>query len=339
MNTKTRYVLPLFAAVFALMFAAATPYVIAEPGQEKDWSDGNSANDYPKKDIRQDMAEKLNAYCQMSPQEQAELIEEHNKTKEMVAKMNEYCSLDEAGKQAFIDEHKDQYRKHLGDKMRDDYKKHHMKVKVEGFTGLIQVPDMSEIEDKMVAHDAIKEQVTVKLSQAASVAEGAGLDVMKGSIGMVVNEDGVKSVAWRLVAMNDMDNDNDVDSDKKMSKTIFVVDAADITNTAQTTKEFDHSQMMTKQKEDKRYSSHGTGYNNENTLSSPEQIQNKIEKIEDKIAKGTGNADMDALKTQFVDLLKQLQTAITNGDDTQADSLREQLQDLRNQMTDMKRPN
>ena len=336
MNTKTRYALPVFAAVFALMFAAATPYVIAEPGQEKDWD--KDTKDYPKKDIRQDMAEKLNAYCEMSPQEQAELIEKYNKTEEMVAKMNEYCSLDEAGKQAFIEEHKDQYRKHLGDKTKDDYKKqqHHMKVKVEGFTGLIQVPDMSDVEDKKAAHDALKEKITVKLSEAAAAAENAGLDVMKGSIGKVVNEDGVKSVAWILVAMDYMDTESEM-----MSKTIFVVDAADITNTAQTTKEVDHYQMMmSKQKEDKRYSSsysHGTGYNNENTLSSPEQIQSKIERIEDKIAKGTGNTTMDALKAQFVDLLKQLQTAITNGDDAQADSLREQLQDLRNQMTVMKR--
>ena len=47
MNNK-KYVLPAFAAVFALMFAAATPYVIAEPDQEKDW-DRNYAHDYSKK--------------------------------------------------------------------------------------------------------------------------------------------------------------------------------------------------------------------------------------------------------------------------------------------------
>ena len=63
--------LPAFVAVFALMFAvAATPYVIAEPGQEKQWSDGSSGDgtyDHSaKKDIKQDMAEKLNSYCEMS---------------------------------------------------------------------------------------------------------------------------------------------------------------------------------------------------------------------------------------------------------------------------------
>jgi len=319
MNTKTKYVLPVFAAVFALMFAAATPYVIAEPGQGKDW-DRDKAHDYAKKDIRKDMAENLNRYCDMSSEEKADLIKKHNKTEEMVAKMNEYCSLDEEGRQAFIEEHKVQYNKHH----------HHMIVIVEGFTGKILIPDMSEVEDKKAVHQKLKEQVTVKLSEASSVAEKnlTGLDVMKGSIGMAVNEDGVKSVAWILVAM-DM---NDTDSDKR-SKTIFVVDAADVNNIAQTTKEYEHSEMSMKHK-DKKYS-HDKVY--ENKLSDTEKIQDKIAKIEEKIATGTGNADVDAAKAQFLDLLKQLQTAISEGNDVKADSLREQLKDIRNQMIDLKK--
>ena len=150
---------------------------------------------------------------------------------------------------------------------------------------------------------------------------------MKGSIGMVVNENGVKSIAWILVAMN-MD---DADSDK-ISKTIFVVDASDVTNTAQTTKEFDHYMKMSKEN---RYTHNSEGY--ENTLSDPDKIETKIAKIEEKLVKVTGNAETDSIKTQFIDILKQLQVAITNGDDAQADSLREQLKDLRNQMTDMKK--
>jgi hypothetical protein len=324
MNSKTKYyVLPVFAAVFALMFATATPYVTAEPGQQKDWADS-------KKDIRQDMAEKLNAYCQMTPEEQAALIAEHDKSEEMVAKMNEYCSLDDAGRQAFIDEHKDQYRKHSENKMGHDDKKHHMMiVEVEDFTGKIKIPEMSEIKDIKSTHEEMKSQVNVKLSQAAAKAEEAGLDIMKGSIGMVVNQDGVKSVAWILVAMNMDDN---ADSEK-ISKTIFVVDAADINNTAQITKEMDHP--MTEYK-DKRYDdSHKDKY--DNNLANPERIQDKIAKIEEKLATGTGNPDVDAAKTKFLEVLKQLQDAIANGDNAQADSLREQLKDLRNQMLDMKK--
>ena len=323
MNTKTKYALPVFAAVFALMFAAATPYVIAEPSQGKDW-DRDDTHDYSKKDIRKEMAEKLNRYCEMSSAEQAELVEKYNKTEEKVAKMNEYCSLDDEGRQAFIEEHKEQYKKHHADKTGDKHKKHHhMIVKVDGFTGAIMVPDMSEVEDKMAVHKELKDQVTVKLSEAAATAEDAGLDVMKGSIGMAVNEDGVKSVAWILVSMN-------IDDSDKMSKTIFVVDAADVTNTAQTTKEYDHSM-----KDDNRYQHETKGY--ANTLSDPEKIENKITKIEQKLATGTGNADVDAAKAQFLDLLKQLQEAVANGDDVQADSLREQLKDIRNQMIDLKK--
>ena len=41
MNTKTRYMLPVFAAVFALMFVVATPYVMAQPdGENHMWKDG-----------------------------------------------------------------------------------------------------------------------------------------------------------------------------------------------------------------------------------------------------------------------------------------------------------
>ena len=337
-NTKTkRYVFPAFvAAVFALMFVAvATPNVIAEPGQEKQWADGDSSYDHSAKmnDIKQDMAEKLNSYCEMSSDEQAALIAEHNKTEEMVTKMNEYCSLDDAGKQTFIEEHRDEYRKHSEDKkMRydgGDYnkKQHHMKVKVEGFTGAITIPKMTEETDMKTVHEDLKSKITVKLSEAASAAEDAGLDVMKGNIGMAVNENGDKFIVWMLAEMN-----MDASESDTISATIFVVDAADVTNTAQTTKEHNHS-MISK---DKRYS-HDRNY--EKTLSDPEQIENKIAKIEKKLFEGetTENVTNDDLKSQFLDLLKQLQTAIAEGNDAQADSLRDQLNDLRSQMGDMKK--
>ena len=338
MNTQIRYVLPVFAAVFALMFVAATPYAIAEPSQEKQWADGDGAYDHSaKKDIKQDMAEKLNNYCEMSADEQAALIAEHNKTEEKVAKMNEYCSLDEIGKQAFIEEHKDEYKKHSEDKMRHDSKKHHhMTIKVEGFTGLIPIPEMTEETDMKTVHEDLKSKVTVKFSDAVVLAEKEGLDVMKGSIGMAINENGKKFVVWILAEMNMDDSELE-----KMSTTVFIVDAADATNTAQTTKEYDHSKMMAEDK-DKRYSHDKQQQvgNYEETLSDPEQIENKIAKIEEKLSDGgTGNVTKDDLKSQFLDVLKQLQTAIADGDDAQADSLREQLNDLRNQMTEMKRHN
>ena len=67
MNSK-KYVLPAFIAVFAL-FAAVTPHILAEPGQGQNWSGDYHVN-YEKKNIGQDMAEKLNSYCEMSSEEQ-----------------------------------------------------------------------------------------------------------------------------------------------------------------------------------------------------------------------------------------------------------------------------
>ena len=59
-----------------------------------------------------DMIEMINAYCAMSPEEQAEVIAKHNKSEDKVAKMNEYCSLDEEGRAALIAEHKEKFEKH-----------------------------------------------------------------------------------------------------------------------------------------------------------------------------------------------------------------------------------
>ena len=310
---KTKYVLPTFAAVFALMFAAATPYVIAESG-DKAWSGETHT-----KNVRQDMAEKLNRYCEMTAEDKTALIEKYNKPEEMVTKMNEYCVMDDSERQAFVDQHQDQYKMHHNDMMKKP--KHHMMLKVDGFTGKITLPDLSEIEDKKAIHEEIKSQVTVKLSEAAAVAENAGLDVIKGNMEIVVNEDGVKSLAWIMTSMN-MNGDTE-----KIPATIFVVDAADATNTAQITKEFDR--FMDKKTHDGKY--------DKTALSDPEQLQNKISKIEEKLSQGTSNIETSAAKTKFVDILKQLQTAIEDGDDEQADSLREQLKDLRNQMVDLKK--
>ena len=56
-----------------------------------------------------------------------------------------------------------------------------------------------------------------------------------------------------------------------MSATMGIVDAVDITNTVQGTEEFDHSMKNKELSHDKNY---------EKTLSDPEQIKNKIAKIE-----------------------------------------------------------
>ena len=250
MNRKTKYLIPAFAAVFALMFVAAAPHVVAEPGAEKGaWHEGKKAM------------------------------------------------------------WKDGAKHH----------KKHMAVEVEGFVGTIPVPEDVDRE----THKALKDQVTVSLSEAAQ-----GLDVMKGSIGIAVNENGEKFVVWTLASM-----DHDEESDT-MTATIYIVDAADAENTATVTKEFDPS---------KKYGMHGE-YGKDRMhgdydakLANPEQLENKIQKLEQIINEGTGDSESDQLKVEFIYLLRQLQTAITDGDDAQADSLRDQLKELRNQMIDLKR--
>lgn len=255
MNTKTtKFLLPAFAAVFALMFVAAAPHVMAEPGEGKTWTGGERDGDY-----------------------------NH-------AKMA-----------------------HKG----------HMAMTVEGFTGSIPVSDMSNMEDKKAAYEELKSQVTVRLSEAAAAAEDAGLDVSKAELTKVVNENEEKFIVWKLVEKN-QNSDSDM-----VTKTIFVVDAGDIANTTTVTKEYDSSM-----KDENR---HSYGKDHTNTLSDPEKIEDKIAKIEQKINEGNLSPEQSETKVQFVYLLRQLQTAVSDGNDAQADSLREQLQELRNQMIDLKK--
>ena len=104
--------------------------------------------------------------------------------------------------------------------------KGHMKIQVDGFVGSIEIPEDIDRE----SYKDLKEQVTVSLSEAAQ-----GLDVMKGSIGIAVNENGEKFVVWKLVSIDKDENS------ETATATIHVVDAADSDNTATVTKEFDSS--------------------------------------------------------------------------------------------------
>ena len=95
----------------------------------------------------------------------------------------------------------------------------HKVVKVEGFEGSIQI---SEDSDKQ----ALKDQVTVSLSDAAK-----GLDIMGGHIGVAINENGYKSLAWILMSI-----ERDSDSETTTA-TIYVVDVGDADNTIIITKD------------------------------------------------------------------------------------------------------
>lgn len=108
--------------------------------------------------------------------------------------------------------------------MKDITKYHkHPAIQVEGFVGTIPI---TKDTDK----SSLKEQITVSLSDAAQ-----GLDAKRASIGIVSNEDGDKFLAWTLMSM-------EKNSDA-ITITIHVVDAGDVENKAQITKEFDLSKI------------------------------------------------------------------------------------------------
>jgi len=105
LKKTSKYILCALVAAFVLGFVVATPYVMAEMG-----ATGSHMGKY-------NIQEKLDAYCDMSPEEQAEVIAKHNKSEDKVAKMNEYCLLDEEGRTALIESYKADYQHH-------DKKKH-----------------------------------------------------------------------------------------------------------------------------------------------------------------------------------------------------------------------
>lgn len=106
--------------------------------------------------------------------------------------------------------------------------KGHWAIQVEGFEGTIQITE--DVDKK-----TLKDKVTVSLSEAS-----AGLDVQKASLGVAVNENGEKYLVWKLVSII-------TDSESgTATKTINIVDAGDVDNTALVTKEFDKSSHQDK---------------------------------------------------------------------------------------------
>jgi len=84
----------------------------------------------------------------------------------------------------------------------------------------------------------IKNDVTVSLIDAATAAKNAGVtDVMMANIGVINDQSGNKFVAWILSSMNENAESG------KVTANIFLVDAGNVANTAQVTKEFDPSMM------------------------------------------------------------------------------------------------
>ena len=223
MNRKTTYLIPAFAAIFAMMFALAPSFAMAEYGDEM-------------------------------------------------------------------------HGKWSGQKNHKMYKI----VDVEGFVGSIQITEDADRE-------SLKDQVTVSLSEAA-----AGLDVMGGHIGVVVNENDEKFLVWLLKSI-------EKNSESEISTvTIHVIDTADADNAAVIIRDIDHSQRDGKSSYDL------------------EKRTEKIEQIREKLSESTGDADVDALRAAFVEKLQELKDALESGDSDKIPELRDELKDLRTELGSFK---
>ncbi len=172
-------------------------------------------------------------------------------------------------------------------------------VEVEGFVGSIQI---TEDSDRQI----LKEQVSVSLSEAAD-----GLDVMGGHIGVITNENGDKFLAWTLKSI-----EGDSESET-VTATIYVVDAGDASNTATISKEIDRS------KNDSKFNHNG------------EKRADKAKKLE-KFSQPTGDADVDAVRSTFVEKLQELKAVLESGDSKRASELREELKDLKSGLGNVK---
>jgi hypothetical protein len=174
--------------------------------------------------------------------------------------------------------------------------KMHKVIEVEGFVGSIQIT-----ED--IDRHALGDQVSVSLSEAAE-----GLDVMGGHIGVVTNENDDKFLAWTLKSIQ-----KNSESETAIA-TIHIVDAGDAKNTTTITKEFDRSNWNGK-------------FNHDG-----DNRAGMMEKIQQKLSEPTGDVEVDAARSTFVEKLQKLKAALESGDSERASELRDELKDLRSEL-------
>ncbi len=186
------------------------------------------------------------------------------------------------------------FGQHQGEKM---YKKH-MPIQVEGFEGSIQITENSDRQE-------LKGQVTVSLSEAAE-----GLEVYKAHLGAVINENDEKFLVW-ILANFEKDEESGI-----LTATIYIVDAADSSNTTQITREIERST-------EDRKRSHG-------------DLVNNLERLEEKFSEPTGNEELDELGAQIVEKIQELKESHEEGDSDKVQELRQELKDLMQQLRELR---
>ena len=192
-------------------------------------------------------------------------------------------------------------------------------VTVDGFIGKISIPETVD----HTTIDSLKSQVSVTLGQAVSAAEPKVPNAQKANLGVVQNQEGNKYLAW-IITSTQRDATTGI-----ITATIVVVDAADATHSDSTTKSFDPSTMKEKMRGDE--STDHPKMSGDNPA--------RFEQFKQKFLEPTGDAAVDAARSQFVDLKQQLHDAIQKGDTASAQSIKKQLEELRPSLhLDMKKP-
>ncbi|MDH3611188.1 MAG: hypothetical protein OEM79_05435 [Nitrosopumilus sp.] len=73
------------------------------------------ARDHSYKKMDFNIREKMDGFCEMSPEDKEAMVLEHQKSEEHLAEMEEYCSLDDSGRDAFIEEYQDDIKNKMSD--------------------------------------------------------------------------------------------------------------------------------------------------------------------------------------------------------------------------------
>ena len=105
--------------------------------------DDDDENEDEFRKSHEDMREKLAEYCEMSDEDKAAFVAEHDKSEDHIDDMNQYCELDENGRIDFIAEHQDEYKAYMKDQMMD--KEHRMDY--ERLCALDETERAAEIDD------------------------------------------------------------------------------------------------------------------------------------------------------------------------------------------------
>lgn len=161
-------------------------------------------------------------------------------------------------------------------------------ITIDGFTGSVAIPKDITKDTR----DSLKDQVTVTLSQAVNVASSNDFDGMSANLGVVDDGAGNKYLVWTITSI-DKDAETGV-----VTCNVFVVDAGNEANYAQTTQTFDH----------------------------PMKGDGKGPKAQG-FQKFTDDLDPET-QAKFQDLMNQLRQAHQNGDTETVKNLKDQLHQL-----------